>query len=1149
LIGVTAAAAGAVALAAVLHAQEPAPKGCLVSGRVANGDRPLPGASVIARSSGVSAAVTSTDLDGSYVLSLAPGRYQVEIELSRFVPVERELTVAPPSCDAMMDVSLVLVSRAPATMLAAAPKPSMPVAVAPAAGSTAPSVGEEQAVGQRAGGSGRRGAPQTPRFQTLSVEPSGGAEAEGAAALLTVDAGADPAARLLPPGFSVDAPLESVTVNGTMVDVDRSQMADRMQALARGDFGLADAQFGGGNGLAQRAGGPGGGLAGDGGGLRGRGFGGGPGLGGRIGGANRLQASANYSLGSSLFDSAPYPLRDQAQSRPDYTQQTASFTLGGALKIPHLYDGTQRTTFNVSYSGSRNGNAFDQYATVPSEQMRAGDFSALPVQLVDPQTGQPFAGNQVPVSASARELLRFIPSANLPGDTRNFHNTGVSQAKTDQMTLRITHSLTKPQAGRGGRGVAGVGRAGGARGAAAAAPGGQAGRAGGGRGAFQAPLSVTLSGSVSYRHNSGDRLNVFPSLDGRLSGSSLNVPMTLMVRKGRATQTFIANFARTHSETLTPFAFSEDVASLAGINGVSTDPFDWGVPTISFGSFTGLRPSSPSRRTDSSFQAGYTLLRTLGKHNVRLGGNVERSWNTTQSDSNAMGSFTFTGLYAGGGLSARPTSGVDFADFLLGLPQQASRQYSLTPDNITLPIRIRGLQSSMFVQDDWRLKPRWTINWGVQYDYVAPFTEADGHMVNLDVAPGFTAVAPVLPGAEGPYSGAFPVGLVYPDTNNLAPRVGAAWRATNRSVVRVGYGLSYNTGAYAAIARQLYQQPPFFSTATATGTLAAPLTVTDAFAGVSAASVTNNYGIDKRYQLGLIHQWTADYSRDLFRSWNAGVTYVGTLGRHLDMLRAPNRGAAGLRIAGVDPFTWQSSDGASHANGLSLRLTKRQTKGIGGGIVYTLSKSMDNTTATGGGATVAQDDQNLAAEWALSNFDQRHQLNGNVSVQLPWGVNRQWLNSGGPLAAIAGNWNMTANVTWTSGTPLTVRCSTCASDVARGTGGTLRADYDGLPIELADATVDRFFNTDAFSIPAPGAFGTSRRNMIIGPGSHQLNATFSRDVVLKGNRGATIQVNANNLLNTVNFAAVDTNINSQTFGEVLGVRGMRTVRVSLRFRF
>jgi hypothetical protein len=210
---------------------------------------------------------------------------------------------------------------------------------------------------------------------------------------------------------------------------------------------------------------------------------------------------------------------------------------------------------------------------------------------------------------------------------------------------------------------------------------------------------------------------------------------------------------------------------------------------------------------------------------------------------------------------------------------------------------------------------------------------------------------------------------------------------------------------------------------------------------------------------------------------------------------------------------------------------------------------MDDTTATGGGATVAQDDQNLAAEWGRSSFDRRHQFSGNLNVELPWGRNHRWLSDGGLLAGVLGDWSMSTNVVWQSGTPLTVRCSSCASDVARGTVGTLRADYTGAPLSVADQTIDAFFNTAAFAIPVAGTYGNSARNLLTGPGSHQVNASFTRDLPLGAARNVSMSVNATNLLNTVIYGAVDTAVDSPTFGQILTVRGQRTLRFTVRFRF
>ncbi len=288
------------------------------------------------------------------------------------------------------------------------------------------------------------------------------------------------------------------------------------------------------------------------------------------------------------------------------------------------------------------------------------------------------------------------------------------------------------------------------------------------------------------------------------------------------------------------------------------------MPSLSFGTFTALRDTAPSRRT-RSVVADELRVDATGRA-ITTGAwaaSFQQQLNKTQSDSNARGTFTFTGLYTAGGLATTRGSGQDFADFLLGLPQQATRQYSVTPDNISTPVTIRGRQFSLYVQDDWRWKARWTINYGLQYDFTAPYTETSGHMVNLDAAPDFTAVAPVLAGAAGPYSGLYGAGagqrgLEQPGATS---RRGLAREQPGRRSVRL---------------RAVVQQRVVLDDCAQSLPAAAvlpdgdkrrarwpiPLALTDAFANITPSTVTNNYGIEKDYQLGLIHQWTADYSRN-----------------------------------------------------------------------------------------------------------------------------------------------------------------------------------------------------------------------------------------------------------------------------------------------
>jgi hypothetical protein len=1122
------AAAGAFWMGPVGAWQQAAPASCRISGRASSGTLPLPGVAIVIGAGDAVKAATSTDTDGTYHVSLqapsaSPGQaFTLTAELTGFTPASRPLVVSAPPCDQSIDFQLTLAPRAPPTAGARtnAATPAVPA-----------------------------GAASPQRFETLTVQT----QAAAAAGVETPETGDAAARLLLPPGFSTEGPTEAVAINGNMASIDRGMLSDRMEAIGRGEFNPVTGEFAPGFG----PGGPGfGGAFGGQGGPDGRGGRGGPGgpggrggfgppggrgdfaLGGRGRGQNAYNAQSNYSFGGSALDSRPYELRpgSGAQQKP-YSRQTFGMTVGGPVRIPGIYKGDRRTNFTASYSGNRGGDLFDQYATVPTVPMRAGDFSSIAAQLVDPATRLPLAGNQIPASlmnAGSVSLLRFIPLPNLDGAARNFHYVTTNTSSADSVSLRVTHNFTQ-NAGRGGPG--GRGGFGGARGG----PGGPAGR--GGRG--QQGTSVNLTAQLQYRRNGNDQNNVFPTLGGRSTGSAVTVPVSLNIQHRRTMHNVNVNYSRTVNGSQNHYAFLENVAGGAGITGISTDPFDWGVPQLSFSSLTGVRDMTPTRRTDQRLTLGYGWTRPIGtKHTMRVGGDYRLDYSDNQTDTNARGAFVFTGLYSSGGAAGVRGGGLDFADFLLGMPQQASVQYG--PGNV----RMSGRSLSAYWQDDWRKSNKLTFNLGVRYELIWPFYERGGQMVNLDAAPGFTAVAPVLSGSAGAYTGAYPKALVDADANNIAPRVGFAWRYKPGTIVRGGYGISYNSGSYASIARQLAAQPPFAVTNNSIGTFLSALTFADPFANASPTETTNNYGVDKNYALGVVQTWNADVSKDVRTVWNLGAGYTETRGGSLDIVRAPNRGPAGLRIAGVQPFLWQTAEGASILHAATFRASRRPVKGVGGGVSYTLAKSRDNASTIGGGATVvAQDDQNLAAEWGLSSFDRRHQLSANTNIELPFGPNRRWFSQPGTGQSIMRDWRVTTTFTWQSGTPLTPRVTGSVSDVARGTNGTLRANYDGERVQISDPTIDRFFNTTAFSIPSPGTFGNASRNMIVGPGSRLLNAQVARDVRMGGTRVMSIQLNTNNLLNTVNYGAVDTLVNSPTFGQVLSVRGMRSTQLNLRFRF
>src|SRR5207244_2875226 len=214
-------------------------------------------------------------------------------------------------------------------------------------------------------------------------------------------------------------------------------------------------------------------------------------------------------------------------------------------------------------------------------------------------------------------------------------------------------------------------------------------------------------------------------------------------------------------------------------------------------------------------------------------------------------------------------------------------------------------------------------------------------------------------------------------------------------------------------------------------------------------TTSNSYAVDPDYRPGYVQIWNVDLQRDLSRTIQLGIGYTGTKGANLDILRAPNRGPDGLLIAAAAPFIWESSEGESIMHSLTLRLRKRLTKGIALGGTYTLSRSIDDASSiAGAGGTVAQNDRDLEAERGLSIFDQRHRLAGDFTYELPFGANKLWITSG-KAASVFGNWQVNGTIQLASGTPFTARVLGNVQDVARGTNGTLRANYNGAPIDVS----------------------------------------------------------------------------------------------------
>jgi len=1125
------------ASAGLLHAQDPSPPpqdnstpaesvaptptpvatSFQITGIVKAGKTPLPGVTVTATNSLTGKKFTvATSANGTYTLTGLPrGRYVVRVEFMSFAAQTQEIVLKPETPAGKFDAEMILASRQQdqsglgnLAALVTAGRGFQSLAM----DSTLSALAGGGSGGMMNGGGGQNG-----NGGDFSSLPLNGAGAEG--------------------------PTESVSITGAQGRTQdfgggsEDDIQERIQEFRDRSQREGGGLQGGGQG------GPGGGL-------------GGPGGGGPM--IMRLPRNLNINQPHGMLyvsddtgglDAKSYSLTGLETPKASYNLPRFGALLGGPLNIPKIFNGGNKTFFFVGWNANRGSTPYDAFSTVPTIAERAGDFSAAtykdgtPVQIFNPATGQQFQSNgrlnvidPTLINPSAQALLAFIPLPNLNTATQNFHFVTSGSSSSDSVNFRLIHNF-----GSGGLPFMNFGGGGG--------PGG------GGGGRSRAQNNVNFG--MNWTRNATTLVNPFPSLNGGNSLQGLNATAGWVYGRGRATNNFRVNYNHNHISTTNLYSNVQNVAGDAGISGVSTDPFNFGLPGISFTSFTGLTDPIPRRELDQTFTFSDTLSWSRGKHNWRFGGDYRRILQSFRSAKNAEGSFVFTGfatsqLASGGALPAADT-GYDLADFLLGLPQQTSLQSGTNSYNF------RANAFDVYAQDDFRFRPNLSFNLGLRYEYNGPYTESHNQIANLDVAAGFTGATPVLPGQGGAFNGTFPASLIRPDRNNFAPRLGLAWKPFKQTVVRAGYGINYNLAQYSNIIQNFAFQPPFAITSTNVSSPVNLLTLQNGFPPVNA-TVTNNFAVDPNYRLGYVQIWNVDIQRQLPAGVVMNLGYNGSKGTRLDVERA-------ITISGVQPFIYESSASNSVFHSGSIRLRRRMAHGIAVSGTYVYSKSIDDASSIGGGGTVvAQNPFDIAGDRGLSSFDQRHKFTGNWIYELPFGENHRFARRG-PLSHILDGWQWSGDFTVGSGLYFTPRVLGNSLDISRGVSGSLRANVTGAPVSLGSPTTLEWFNTAAFCSPASSvgantpasgtscanpsgsSFGDAGRNIIAGPGQVVFDMNLSKTITVRESRALELRIQAANVFNTAHFTGLNTIVNSLTFGEITSVGSMRRITLLARFRF
>jgi hypothetical protein len=820
-------------------------------------------------------------------------------------------------------------------------------------------------------------------------------------------------------------------------------------------------------------------------------------------------AMASFSLDNSIWDARSFSVTGAAVDKPAYANARGSVMLGGPLQIPKLLSAQRHIffSFNLQYQNNRTGTISDP-VNMPTALERRGDFSQSATQSVmyDPATGTPFAGNTIPVSrisSTATALLKYYPLPNLPYSTQNYQTAWTGKNNSHNLNSRVSN--------------------------------------------VRIGSNDRLNFSLGYQGSDSVTPNLFDFTDtgsGRGINASLGWSHNFTTK---LTNNLQYTFSRMRQLSTSYFANRENVAAELGIAGTSQDPLNWGPPSLNFTNYASLTDGNSALNRNQTGSVSEGLAWVHGRNNFSFGGDYRRQQSNQLSDPNGRGTYTFNGsatsLLVDG--VAQSNTGYDLADFLLGSPTTSSIRYGNADKYL------RGTGYSLFANDDWRISSRFSLTFGLRYEYASPMTELYNRLVNLDIAPGFTSIDAVMPGQTGADSGSLPDALIRPDRNNFSPRAGFAWRPLTQDslVVRGGYGIYYNTSVYSLIASNMAQQPPFAQVLSVSNSASNPLTIQNGFVSAASQSETSSYAVDPNYRVGYAQTWSLSVQHDLPFSLFGTMGYLGTKGTRLDQQFLPNSVAPGaVTSAYPTGYTYETSNGDSIYHAAQFQLNRRFHSGLMARASYQFSKSIDNAGTGGrgqGNTPVAQNWEDLSAERGLSSFDARHNLSLNFQYSTGMGM------SGGTLVngwkgALLKDWTLGGNITLRSGLPFTATVGGNRSQVSgTAVANTVRADSTGASVEASGL----LFNTAAFTEPAAGEWGNAGRNTIPGPTTFNLNGTFGRIFRFGERRSADLQVQAQNLLNRVTITNWGTVLGSSTYGLASSAAAMRKITVELRFRF
>ena len=617
-----------------------------------------------------------------------------------------------------------------------------------------------------------------------------------------------------------------------------------------------------------------------------------------------------------------------------------------------------------------------------------------------------------------------------------------------------------------------------------------------------------------------------------------------------------------------------------------TDPYGR-VPAISISGLTGVAvPVAPyfERNIDKNFFDNFSKV--WGKHTIRAGVSVQFLVKTENAVNPTNGTFSFLGT------NANPA----FANFLLG-NASSFNQY-----NRDIVPHLNYFNFEAYVQDDWKLTSRITINLGLRYSFFPTPSDSNNVLNNFDPAVFNPAAAPAINPATGLFVAGqgvtpatytngiiFPAGasctgaqavarvtcspfgsLVNPNSNNnWGPRIGFAWDpfGKGKTAIRSGYGIYYDRTLNGIWEQNAFSDPPLVQQAQVTntsfdhptaGTATVPL-------GPGNITATGNPG----FKVPSYQDWNFSIQQQILPNTTLEVAYVGTKGSHLLGEVDANQPTLAIRQAsptanvdairpflGYHAFFDRNPDFDSKYNSLQVALNRRVSQGLNLGIAYTWSRNLTDNTSDRGAPVY--DTYNFRQNYGPASLNTPQVFIANYVYQLPF-----YKDQKGLLGHVLGGWEVSGITTVQTGQSLTLTQFNDpfrAEDFAGAAGtypGGIGIDFSNIAprpdvvpgVSRSGAgTVAQFFNTKAFT-DAVGHFGTAGPGVLLGPGTFNWDISGIRNVKIGERFSLQFRGEFFNAFNHVNFNAVDTNVDSATYGRLIGDHLPRNIQLGLKLYF